>query len=127
MIKKMEHTAIMASDLDASIDFYTNILGFSLRSRGIKGNRREIAFLFLESDPTHEIELILDLVPLGDYDEKGIVNHLAFRVEDVNLAITYFKDKGITFVTDEPTVSLDGSKTIFLYGPNKELLQLVGN
>jgi lactoylglutathione lyase len=127
MIKKMEHTAIMASDLDESIDFYTNILGFSLRSRGIKGNRREIAFLFLESDPTHEIELILDLVPLGNYDEKGIVNHLAFRVEDVNLAITYFKDKGITFDTDEPTVSLDGSKTIFLYGPNKELLQLVGN
>jgi lactoylglutathione lyase len=126
MIQKIEHIAIIASDLDTSIDFYKNLLGFTLRSRGKKGNRREIAFLYLETDPTMEIELIMDLIPLGEYDTKGIVNHLAFRVENMDQAITHYKQKGITFATDEPTVTLDGSKTIFFNGPNGELLQFVG-
>jgi lactoylglutathione lyase len=125
MIKKIEHIAIMATNLDHSINFYTKIMGFNLRSRGTKGNRREIAFLYLEQDQSVEIELMNDLMPNGDYSEKGIVNHLAFTVENMDQAITHYKEKGVVFATDEPTVSIDGTKTIFLYGPNQELLQFV--
>lgn len=125
MLKKIEHVAIMASNLDESINFYTQKMGFNLRSRGIKANRREIAFLHLEKDPSVEIELIYDLEPNGEYAEKGIVNHLAFRVEDMEKSISYFKSLGVIFATEKPNISIDGSKTIFLRGPNKELLQLV--
>ncbi|WP_170169042.1 VOC family protein [Mesobacillus subterraneus] len=125
MLKKIEHVAIMASNLEESISFYTQKMGFILRSRGTKGNRREIAFLYLENDPSVEIELMFDLVSSGPYAEKGIVNHLAFCVEDMEKSISHFKSLGIDFATEKPSISIDGSKTIFLYGPNKELLQFV--
>lgn len=127
MIKNIEHVAIIASDLEQSIDFYANILGFSLRTRGKKGEQREIAFLNLRDNPMVEIELIQDLVQGDVYSNKGIVNHLAFRVENIDEAISNYKEKGVVFTLNEPTISIDGFKTIFFHGPNSELLQLIGN
>ncbi|WP_245796471.1 VOC family protein [Domibacillus antri] len=83
MISKMEHTAIVVKDMDRSIQFYTNMFGFNVRLRG-SSPIREMAFLYLEAQPDMEIELIRDIDPIGEYSESGIVNHLAFTVEDIN-------------------------------------------
>jgi lactoylglutathione lyase len=125
MIKCIEHVAIIASDLDLSIEFYTSVLGFTLRKRGRKGERREIAFLYLNDNPMVEIELIQDLIHVDDYFNKGIVNHLAFGVKNIEESISFLKGSAVVFTTNEPTVSIDGSKTIFFHGPNGELLQLI--
>ncbi|PAE44649.1 VOC family protein [Bacillus sp. 7884-1] len=124
MISKMEHTAIMVSDMDRSIEFYSIILGFKVRLRG-NSPIREMAFLYLESQPDMEIELIRDINPIGEYTESGLVNHLAFTVEDINGAINHFKEKGIQFTSEEPKPTLEGGRMILFYGPNRELLQLV--
>ncbi|MBT2726818.1 VOC family protein [Bacillus sp. ISL-75] len=124
MISKMEHTAIIVSDMDRSIEFYTKILGFNIRLRGDNPNR-ELAFLYLESQPDMEIELIRDINPVGEYAECGIVNHLAFTVEDIALAIHHFKEKGIHFTSGEPKPTLEGGRMILFYGLDRELLQLV--
>lgn len=124
MIAKMEHTAIIVSDMDRSIEFYSKILGFNVRLRGDNPNR-ELAFLYLEKQPDMEIELIRDINPVGEYAESGIVNHLAFTVEDITLAIHHFKEKGIHFTSGEPKPTLEGGRMILFYGPDNELLQLV--
>ncbi|WHY66526.1 VOC family protein [Neobacillus sp. SuZ13] len=124
MISKMEHTAIIVSDMDRSIEFYSKILGFNVRLRGDNANR-EMAFLYLAAQPDMEIELIRDINPVGEYAESGIVNHLAFTVEDITLAIHHFKEKGIHFTSEEPKPTLEGGRMILFYGPDHELLQLV--
>jgi lactoylglutathione lyase len=50
---------------------------------------------------------------------------LAFTVEDIEAAINYFKQKGIEFASETPNPAIDGGKTVFFYGPDREYLQLV--
>lgn len=124
MIKKVEHVAIMADSMEDSIKYYSELFGFQLRSRGDNG-KREMAFLFHKNQPEFEIELISDLVPNDSYSTKGIVNHLAFTVDNIDESVHFYKDKGVTFHTEHPKDALGGGRTIFFNGPSKELLQLV--
>lgn len=124
MIQKMEHTAIMVQEMERSIQFYCDVLGFNVRLRGRKHDR-EIAFLYLESQPDMEIELICDVDSAVGYNEDGIVNHLAFTVNDIEAAIGYLKDKRVEFCSDEIKSTLEGGRMILFWGPSRELLQLV--
>lgn len=124
MIQKMEHTAIMVQDMERSIQFYCDVLGFNVRLRGRKPDR-EMAFLYLESQPDMEIELICDVGSAVGYNEDGIVNHLAFTVNDIEAAIGYLKDKRVEFCSDEIKPTLEGGRMILFWGPSRELLQLV--
>ena len=124
MIQKMEHTAIMVQDMERSIQFYCDVLGFNVRLRGRKPDR-EMAFLYLESQPDMEIELICDVDSAVGYNEDGIVNHLAFTVNDIEAAIGYLKDKRVEFCSDEIKPTLEGGRMILFWGPSRELLQLV--
>ncbi|UTR11926.1 VOC family protein [Evansella sp. LMS18] len=124
MIKKTEHVALIVTDMDRSIEYYSAMFDFEVRARGASP-KREMVFLKHKNQPGFEIELIKDLVPLGSYSEKGIVNHLAFTVDNIHEAISYYRDKGITFNSEQPNTAIDGAKTIFFNGPDHELLQLV--
>lgn len=124
MIRKAEHVAIIVTDMDKSIEFYSNLFGYQVRTRG-QSKVREMAFLYRDNQLDFEIELIRDLVDQGEYFPKGIVNHLAFTVDNMEEAIPFYREKGIQFLTETANPSIDGGKTIFFYGPNQELLQLV--
>lgn len=77
MISKIEHTAIMVKDMDESIQFYSEIFGFKVRLRGSKPGR-EMSFLYLESQPNMEIELIQEISSMIEYSETGIVKSSCF-------------------------------------------------
>jgi lactoylglutathione lyase len=124
VIKKVEHVALIVTDMEKAISYYSNMFGFTLRTRR-QSKIRDLAFLKHDYQPGFEIELIRDLVPQDLYSERGIVNHLAFTVEDMEEAIQYYKDKGISFNSETYDIANDGTKTIFFYGPNRELLQFV--
>ncbi|MFJ7685847.1 VOC family protein [Peribacillus butanolivorans] len=124
MIKKMEHIAIIVTNMDHTIKYYSDLFGFKVRLRG-SSKTREMAFLYLEEQPSIEIELIQDIEPIGKYNKSGIVNHLAFTVEDINIAINHYQKKGIKFLSPQPQPTLEGGRMILFYGPNGELLQLV--
>jgi lactoylglutathione lyase len=47
MIQKIEHTAIIVKDMERSILFYTEMLGFKLRLGG-NGTNLKMAFLYLD-------------------------------------------------------------------------------
>ncbi|MFP3669357.1 VOC family protein [Priestia sp. SIMBA_032] len=122
MITKMEHTAIMVASMEDSIRYYSDMFGFKVRLRG-SSQTKEMAFLYLEEQPNMEIELIRDINPVGEYSKSGIVNHLAFTVENINEAINHYKEKGIEFLSSEPQPTLEGGRMVLFYGPNEELLQ----
>ncbi len=124
MIKKVEHVALLITDMDKTLEFYETVFGFKLRARG-ENKTREMAFIRNPDLPGFEIELMRDLYPQGDYEEQGIVNHLAFTVDNIEEAIQYYRSKGIEFNSETPNIAIDGAKTIFFFGPNREFLQLV--
>jgi lactoylglutathione lyase len=118
----MEHVGIMVNDMDESLAFYQNILGLELRNREWLNDTIELAFLFFPEQPSVEVELIYG----GPVENEGIVNHLAFRVENIEAELVRFKEAGIKLVDEEPRSILNGTvKIAFFQGPNGEKLELV--
>lgn len=101
MIKKVEHVAIIVKDMDQAIEYYSDMFGFKVRLRG-SSKIKEMAFLYLDEQPSVEIELIRDINPMSDYNKSGIVNHLAFTVENMNEAINHYKKKELNFYLLNP-------------------------
>ena len=119
---KMEHVGIMVNDMDESLAFYQNILGLELRNREWLNDTIELAFLFFPEQPSVEVELIYG----GPVENEGIVNHLAFRVENIESELVRFKEAGVKLVDEEPRSILNGTvKIAFFQGPNGEKLELV--
>ncbi|MGE7665589.1 VOC family protein [Ureibacillus composti] len=123
MIKKIEHTAIIVKNLEESIKFYEDILNFKLRAAG-SNESRKMAFLYVEDNPQVEIELIEELTDVGQLAD-GVVDHLAFAIENMAESMEELKAKGIEFLTEEPKLTIFGDKMILFRGINGELLQLI--
>ncbi|KGR78318.1 VOC family protein [Ureibacillus manganicus] len=123
-IKKIEHTAIIVKNLEESIEFYVNLLNFQLRTTANTG-KRKIAFLSIIGHPEVEIELIEELEEKESPYVNGVIDHIAFAVEDIEEMINELQDKGVPFLNDKPSLTAFGKKTIMCKGINGELLQFI--
>ncbi|MCM3768292.1 VOC family protein [Neobacillus niacini] len=118
----MEHVGIVVKDMDESLAFYQNILGLELRNRERLNDSVELAFLFFPEQPSVEVELVYG----GHGEGEGIVNHLAFTVENIEAELARLKEAGVKLVDEEPRSLLNGTvKIAFFQGPNGEKLELV--
>ena len=118
MLKKIEHVGIFVNDLDASIAFYTEVLGLELVERTTSGNL-EIGFIGVGDS---QLEL---LCPKDGVDKKdeGVIAHLAFTVDDIDAVVE--KLKGKAELTDtKPREALEGCRIFFFKGPDGEGLEL---
>ncbi|MBS4176636.1 VOC family protein [Lederbergia citrea] len=118
----MEHVGIMVNDMEESLTFYQNILGLKLRNREWLNDTVELAFLYFPEQPSVEIELVFGV----QVENEGIVNHLAFTVNDIEAELIRFKEAGVKLIDEEPRSILnDNVKIAFFHGPNGEKLELV--
>ncbi len=97
MIKGLDHVAIVVSDIDRSIDYYTSVLGLTVILDGRAAGGEKKSFLGTRSKAI--VALSEDknrLSDKGQYTEG--VNHVAFAVADAQKSSQVLKDKGVEFV-----------------------------
>lgn len=122
MIKRLEHVGIMVKDMDQSIHFYQQAFGMLVRRREHLNPEVELCFLYFKDAPEVEVELICG----RKMDQaEGLVNHLAFRVENITEEMTRLVDCGAQLTDLEPRTILGNVKIAFLKGPSGEKLELV--
>ena len=93
---KYLHTMVRVSDVDASLDFYCNMLGLvELRRRDSEQGRFTLIFLAAPGDEDAQIELTHNWDP-EDYGEGRNFGHLAYRVDDIYAACQKLMDGGVT-------------------------------
>lgn len=124
MIKKVEHVGIMAIDMEVSVEFYVDLLGFVVEEE-VNTYDKKIVFLVHSGLPGFSIELIADINSSISYSNKGLVNHLAFAVDDFDKVVKELKTRGVAFERESPKFGRNGRKTIRFRGPSGETLQLV--
>ncbi|MBI2485620.1 MAG: VOC family protein [Deltaproteobacteria bacterium] len=100
MIKGIDHVAIVVSDMERSIKFYSEVLGLEIHHDGRKEGGIKKSFLGTKS---RTLVALTEDVHLG----KGVsgfvqsVGHIAFRVDDVERAKDVLREKGVEFIEEK--------------------------
>ena len=118
----LAHIGMFVDDLDRSLDFYTNVLGFKKFS-GWTGKHNRVALLRLG---TCTLEMMQPLekkeFALGRYA------HVALTVSNIEEVYKTLLDKGIKFNSEEitvnPTWGPTGAKYILFNGPDGETIEI---
>jgi lactoylglutathione lyase len=122
MIKKFLHTRYRVSDLEKTLEFYTDVLGLELTSRSKSPRGSELVF-FKVPGSEEEIEIC-------KFDGSGPVNvgfditHLAFEVDDLEAFAKHSESKGYP-LSDGPTKTSGGSVIAFLDAPEGYEIELI--
>ena len=119
-IAGLAHIGVRVKDMDRSLRFYTEILGFSLTHRQFNG-QSELAFLNRGNCP---LELICN--PNVPQLQAGQVDHIALEVAGIEQLTEALREKGVKLLSENvgtmPNL-LNGVKNIFFLGPDGERLE----
>lgn len=95
-LKKVHHIAIICSDYQRSLDFYTRILGFEILAEHYREERQSYKTdLALGSDYVVELFSFPSPPPRPSYPEAAGLRHLAFAVESIAEAAAELDRLGI--------------------------------
>ncbi len=118
MIKKVDHIGIAVKDLEETLKFYQEILGMDLQGTEVVEEQKvRVAFLPIGDAEVELLESTDPEGPIAKYIErKGQgIQHLAFRVDDIEKAIEEMKEKGIRMIDEKPRYGAGGAKIAFAH------------
>ncbi len=117
-ILKIDHLGIAVNSIDNGKDFWSGVLGLNFEGTETVAEQKVTTAFFPVGES--EVELLESTAPDGPvakYIEKrgqGI-QHVAFRVENIDEALAELKEKGIQLIDQEPRIGAGGAKIAFLH------------
>lgn len=123
MIKSIAHVALVTSDLERAVQFYTRTVGFREVRRMETTHSGTIVFLSLNGT---ELELFGGGRPGGPAEGDGTVGyrHMALLVDDVDAEYARLKAAGARFFM-EPTTSDPGVRLAFFRDPDGNPIEII--
>lgn len=126
------HTMLRVRDLQASLDFYTQVMGMRLLARqDYPQGRFTLAFVGYEASLERLAEArnaVIELTHNWDTDEYQLGNafgHLAIQVEDAYAACTQIKARGGKVVREAGPMQHGTTVIAFVEDPDGYKLELV--
>ena len=118
MFGSIDHIGVAVSDLDAAIAIHRDTYGMPLVHRETIGEQGVEAALLDVGDSHVELLAPLDPdTPVGRFLAKrgpGL-HHVAYRVDDVAVALDDLRAAGLQVIDEEPRTGIRGSRVAFLH------------
>ena len=118
MVGKVDHIGIAVKSIDEALKFYEDVLGIKCVSQEIVEEQKvKVAFLPIGDTEVELLESTDEDGPVAKFIEKkgeGI-QHIAYKVDDIELAIEELKAKGIRMIDEKPRYGAGGAKIAFLH------------
>ena len=117
-ILKIDHLGVAVKSIDEGKNFWTDILGLKFEGiETVEAQKVTTAFLPVGESEVELLESTSSDGPVAKYiDKKGEgVQHVAFRVENIEDALQELKDKGIRLIDETPRMGAGGAKIAFLH------------
>jgi methylmalonyl-CoA/ethylmalonyl-CoA epimerase len=117
-ILKIDHLGIAVNSIDSGKDFWSGVLGLDFEGAETVAEQKVTTAFFPVGES--EVELLESTAPDGPvakYIEKrgqGI-QHVAFRVENIDEALVELKEKGVQLIDQQPRIGAGGAKIAFLH------------
>lgn len=117
-ILKIDHLGIAVNSIDEGHKFWSDILGLHFEGKEtVEEQKVTTAFYPVGESEVELLESTSPDGPVAKYIEKkgqGI-QHIAFRVENIEEALQELKDKGIQLIDQQPRIGAGGGKIAFLH------------
>ena len=116
-VLKIDHIGIAVADLEAAKNFY-ELLGLKVTDvEEVKEQKVKVAFVPVGDS---EVELLESTEPDGPIakfiEKKGQgMQHIAFRVDDIEAALEELKAKGVKLIDEKPRYGAGGARIAFLH------------
>ena len=94
-LKKIHHVAIICSDYERSKHFYVNLLGFKILHEAYRSERKSYKLDLAVGNEQLELFSFPDPPPRPSSPEANGLRHLAFQVDNIQLAVTELTAMGI--------------------------------
>jgi lactoylglutathione lyase len=139
MITGFFHASFVVSDLERSIDFYTNVLGLKVAMRVDEGRggdfyarmtdqpgaRIRLAYLEIAGRYIELVELVAGGGGPAGYGFNNVgAAHIAFYVDDVQHTHEELRAKGVRFAS-EPQMARPRSGAVYAYDPDGNVFELM--
>ncbi len=117
-ITKINHIAILVSDLESPLNFWRDALGLELTQvEEIPGEQARIAFLPAGDSEIELVQPTMDDSGLARYLEKRGpgMHHICLEVDDIDGMLAQLKEKGIQLINEEAKMGSDGQRYAFIH------------
>jgi len=117
-IKHIDHIGIAVKSIEEGGKFFSDILGLKLKNIETVEEQKVKTGFFPITDS--EIELLESTEPDGPVAKhinargEGI-QHIAFRVENIDEALQELKEKGVRMIDQEPRKGAGGARIAFIH------------
>ncbi|MBF7083341.1 methylmalonyl-CoA epimerase [Desulfallas sp. Bu1-1] len=118
MVKKIDHIGIAVKDLAAAREFYEKVLGLKVTEEEIVEEQKvKVAFIPTGDSEVELLESTTPDGPIAKFIEKNGegIQHIAFRVDNLEETLTRLKAKGIRLIDEKPRRGAGGAKIAFLH------------
>ena len=118
MVVKVDHIGIAVKNLEESLKFYEEILGMKCKgTEVIEEQKVKVAFLPIGDTEAELLESTDEEGPIAKYiGKKGEgIQHIAYRVENIEKAIAEMKEKGIRMIDEKPRYGAGRAKIAFIH------------
>jgi methylmalonyl-CoA/ethylmalonyl-CoA epimerase len=117
-LERLDHIGIAVEKIDESLAIWEGVLGLPLHgTEEVAEQKVRTAFLPVGES---EVELLETTDPEGAIGKhiaaKGPgIQHVAFRVDDIDAALAELKAKGVRLIDQEPRKGAGGARIAFLH------------
>ncbi len=95
MFTATHHVAIICTDEEKALDFYVNKLGFEVYMEAYRPLQQDTLRMLRKGDIVLELFIKADAPQRPTNPEALGLRHLAFRVENIEQAARWLRDRGI--------------------------------
>ncbi len=117
-VLKIDHLGIAVNSIETGQNFWKDVLGLEFEgSETVQEQKVTTAFFPVGESEVELLESTDSNGPIARYIEKkgeGI-QHVAFRVDNVEKSLKELKEKGIRLIDEKPRKGAGGAKIAFLH------------
>ncbi len=117
-IKKVDHVALVVSDIDEGLKFWRDALGLELEHiEDVPKEKSAIAFLPVGDVEVELVQPTSDDSGIAKYLEKRGpgMHHICLEVDDIDGMLVQLKEKDVKLIHEEPLIGIGGKKYAFIH------------
>ncbi len=123
---RMMHTMLRVKDLDASIRFYTKLLGMQLiKKLDFPDGKFTLAFVGYGPEETNTVIELTYNYDHGPYDLGSGYGHIALETDDIYAAVEKLRAGGAVITREPGPMKYGKTHIAFLKDPDGYLIELV--